>query len=67
MNAASFLFYNITGGILWVTICVGAGYLFGNIPIVQENFSMVVLAIIIISLIPAITQMMKRDPSPERP
>lgn len=67
MNPSTFLFYNITGGILWVTICVGAGYLFGNIPIVQENFSMVVLAIIIISLIPAITQMMKRDPSPERP
>ena len=39
---ASFTFYNVTGAMLWVGICVGAGYLFGNIPIVKDNFELVV-------------------------
>ena len=66
MNRATFLFYNVTGGLAWVTLCVGAGFLFGNVPIVRENFSMVVLAIIIISLIPALAQVMRRDPGLSR-
>ncbi|MEZ5289336.1 MAG: hypothetical protein R2712_31945 [Vicinamibacterales bacterium] len=39
MPYQSFMFYNVTGCVLWVGICVGAGYLFGNIPIVKENWS----------------------------
>ena len=38
---------------IWVGVCVGAGYLFGNIPIVKENFSIVMLGIVFVSLLPA--------------
>ena len=54
MQYTKFLFYNITGGIIWVWLFVIAGYLFGNIPLVRENFSLVVLLIIAASLIPVI-------------
>ncbi len=52
MSYRAFAFYNVTGAILWVGVCVGAGYLFGNIPVVKENFELVVLGIIFVSLIP---------------
>ena len=52
MNYQRFAYYNVVGGIIWTLAFVGAGYLFGTIPLVQENFSLVVLAIIFISLIP---------------
>jgi membrane-associated protein len=59
MNAASFLFYNITGGIGWVTICMGAGYLFGNVPIVKENFTLVTIGIVIVSILPMVFEVVK--------
>jgi membrane-associated protein len=52
MTYAKFATYNVVGAILWVGICAVAGYLFGNLPIVQDNFSLVILAIIAISLLP---------------
>ena len=52
MSYRAFAFYNVTGAILWVGVCVGAGYLFGNIPVVKENFELVVIGIIFVSLIP---------------
>jgi len=54
-----FLFYNVTGGLLWVAICILAGYFFGNLPFVKENFSIFILAIIIISLIPSAVEVFK--------
>jgi membrane-associated protein len=54
MTYRRFAIYNVTGGILWVGVCVAAGYLFGNIPIVRENFTLVLLAIIFISILPGI-------------
>jgi membrane-associated protein len=59
MSYRLFAIYNVTGAVLWVGICVGAGYLFGNIPIVKENFELVVLAIIAISLIPLAIEFLK--------
>ncbi|OGX08355.1 MAG: hypothetical protein A2Z88_06765 [Omnitrophica WOR_2 bacterium GWA2_47_8] len=52
MHYGKFLLFNITGGLLWVNLCILTGYFFGNIPIVKENFSVVVLGIIVLSLVP---------------
>ena len=52
MTYTSFSVYNVAGAAIWVGVCVMAGYLFGNIPVVQENFELVVLGIIAVSLIP---------------
>ena len=54
MNYKYFLIYNVIGALLWVTICTLLGYFFGNIPIVKDNFSTVLLLIIAISVLPAI-------------
>jgi membrane-associated protein len=53
MSYARFLTYNVLGGVLWVSACLFAGYFFGNLPVVKKNFSLVMLAIIVISLLPA--------------
>jgi membrane-associated protein len=52
MTPATFVFYNVIGGIIWVTVCAGAGYLFGNVPIIKDNFSLVAIGIIFISVLP---------------
>jgi membrane-associated protein len=52
MTYGTFLAYNVVGGVAWVAICVFSGYFFGNIPVVKKNFSLVVLAIIGISVLP---------------
>ena len=52
MTYSTFSVYNIAGAAVWVGVCVMAGYLFGNITIVKENFSLVVLGIIAVSLLP---------------
>jgi membrane-associated protein len=59
MSYARFLPYDILGGSLWVGICVGTGFKFGQVPFVQKHFEMVVVAIIIISLIPGLLEVMK--------
>jgi membrane-associated protein len=66
MTASSFLFYNIAGGIAWVTICMGAGLLFGNVPVIKENFTLVTIGIVIVSLLPMVFEILKhrRDHSP---
>lgn len=52
MSYSKFIFYNITGGIAWVCIFLLGGYFFGNIPVVKNNFTIVIMAIIIISVMP---------------
>jgi membrane-associated protein len=54
MPYRTFAFYNVVGAILWVGICAGAGYLFGNIPVVKDNFELVVLGIIGVSVLPLV-------------
>ncbi|WP_207422378.1 DedA family protein [Desertivirga brevis] len=49
-----FTMYNIIGGIFWIISFLGLGYAFGNIPVVKENFTLVVFAIILISVIPPV-------------
>lgn len=59
MHYAQFGRYNIFGGILWVTLFLFAGYLFGQIDIVKNNFSLVVLFIILISLLPPLLEFVR--------
>jgi membrane-associated protein len=59
MTYGHFITYNVVGGIAWVTIFTFLGYFFGTLPFVQENFTFVVLAIIFISVLPAIYEVIK--------
>ncbi|CAM5549492.1 Cytochrome O ubiquinol oxidase OS=Lysinibacillus sphaericus OX=1421 GN=LS41612_04230 PE=3 SV=1 [Lysinibacillus sphaericus] len=54
MHYSYFLLYNIVGAVLWVFSCTLLGYFFGNIPIIKDNFSVVLILIIVISVIPAV-------------
>jgi membrane-associated protein len=59
MHYGRFLAYNVVGGVVWVTLFVWAGYLFGNIPAVKERFSLVILAIIAVSVLPIALEIIK--------
>ncbi|MBL7996420.1 DedA family protein [bacterium] len=54
MTYSKFILYNISGGIVWIVSLLYAGFFFGNIPIVKDNFTFVILAIIFISILPGI-------------
>jgi membrane-associated protein len=59
MSYGKFIVYNIVGGIVWIGGFLYAGYLFGNIPIIKRNFTLVVFAIIIISVLPAVIEVLR--------
>ncbi len=59
MEYSVFLSYNFFGGVFWVALFVFSGYFFGNIPLVKDNLTVVVLLIIIVSLIPALLEYIK--------
>jgi membrane-associated protein len=59
MSYRHFLTYNVVGGIIWVGIFIFAGYYFGNLPFVQNNFTYVVMAIIVISVLPGVFEFIK--------
>ena len=59
MSYRRFLSYNIVGGCLWIGLLVYAGFLFGNIPWVKNNLSLIVVAIVVVSLIPAVSTFVK--------
>jgi len=56
MTYMKFLAYNIAGGVLWIFSITLAGYYFGNIPIVKTNFTLVIIAIVIISILPGVIE-----------
>jgi membrane-associated protein len=51
-----FASYNIIGGVAWIALCLFAGYAFGNLPVVKDNFTLVILAIIFISILPGLIE-----------
>lgn len=63
MTYSRFIFYNITGGILWVSLFVLGGYFFGNIPLVKSNFTLVIMVIIVISVLPAVFEAIRHKKS----
>lgn len=59
MSYPRFLAYNVGGAVLWVVLFTVAGYFFGNIPAVQENFTLVILAIILLSVVPILVEALR--------
>lgn len=59
MTYPKFIAYNVIGGLAWVALFSFGGYFFGNLPVVQQNFTFVIMAIIFISILPAIIEFIK--------
>ena len=59
MSYARFIVYNVVGGVAWVAICLFSGYFFGNLPFVRKNFSLVILVIILISIMPPLIEYLR--------
>ena len=67
MTPGAFGLYNLIGAVGWVAVCLGAGLLFGNVPIVKNNFSLVTIGIVAVSLLPALVELIRhRQSSPTR-
>jgi membrane-associated protein len=67
MTPGTFVLYNITGGALWVALCFGAGYLFGNVPFVKNNFSLITITIVVVSVLPMVYELVKHWRRPKPP
>ena len=63
MSYAYFIAYNVVGGLLWVSVCSLAGYFFGNMPIVKQNFELVILGIVAVSILPIVIELYKAKKS----
>lgn len=61
MNRATFLLWNILGAFIWVGVCMGAGYAFGNVPVVKDNFSLVAMGIVVVSVLPIAIEMYRQQ------
>jgi membrane-associated protein len=59
MRYSAFALFNVFGGGLWVGVCLGAGYAFGNVPIVKNNFSLVAIGIVAVSMIPMVVEWLR--------
>lgn len=59
MSYGKFFLYNVVGAIVWVGLFVGAGFIFGNLPVIRENLKLVILGIIIVSVLPIVWEFFK--------
>ncbi|MDA8084957.1 MAG: DedA family protein [Nitrospiraceae bacterium] len=59
MTYSRFILYNLAGGVAWISIFVVGGYFFGNIPVVRRNFTLVIMAIIVVSVMPGVIQYLR--------
>ena len=57
MTSSSFVLYNLIGAAAWVGLCLSAGFVFGNVPIVKDNFSLVTIGIVFVSLLPMVVEL----------
>ncbi len=64
MHHGRFQVYNFIGGIAWVNLFVWAGYYFGNIPLIKNNFGLVTLAIILVSMLPMLVMIFRKEKGP---
>ena len=64
MTYRRFLAYSVTGGLLWISLFVFGGYFFGNLPIVKENFKLVIIGVIGVSLLPAVIELLRHRLKP---
>ena len=64
MTYSTFALYNVTGGVIWVGICTLGGYAFGNVPVVRENFTLVALGIVFVSLLPILVEFLRHRGQP---
>jgi membrane-associated protein len=62
MHYGRFQAYNIAGGVAWVNLFVWGGFLIGNIPLVKQNFGLVTLTIIVVSMLPIVSMFLKKQP-----
>ena len=60
MTYGRFAFFNLLGGLAWTGLCFGAGLLFGNVPVVKNNFSVVAIGIVFVSLVPIGIELLKK-------
>ena len=60
MTYPTFALFNVTGAVIWVGICTLGGYAFGNVPVVRDNFSLVAIGIVLVSMIPIAIEFVKR-------
>ncbi|MCL2348224.1 MAG: DedA family protein [Planctomycetaceae bacterium] len=67
MTYRHFISYNIIGALLWVSLFTYTGYFFGKIPFVEKNFTLVILAIIVISIMPAVIEVIKAKREMKKP
>jgi membrane-associated protein len=65
MRRRRFAAYNIVGGVTWVTLFIWGGYLFGNVPIVKQNFGLVTIGIVVVSVLPVLWGLLKKPQAPE--
>jgi membrane-associated protein len=59
MTYKRFLLFNVVGGTLWVLLFIPAGYFFGSVPFVKNNFSLVIIALVLIPGIPAVVEVIR--------
>ncbi len=64
MTYSHFIVYNVAGGILWVAVFIFGGFYFGNLPVVRQNFTLVIVAIIIISVLPGVFEYVRQRRKP---
>jgi membrane-associated protein len=60
MSYPRFIVFNVAGGLLWIVTLLLAGYFFGNIPVVRQNFALVILAIVILSILPGVVEFLRQ-------